>query len=470
MRSTRAARVVVGAVVLVCLGAARPSASQTLAGATAGVIDTAVQAVLTSSGAPSASIAVVRDGRLVYEKAYGSARVGTPAVPATPAMRYSIGSISKQFTSAALLLLAEEGKLSLDDRVAKWFPELTRANEITVRHLLSMTSGYQDFWPQDYVMPGMLKDTTPAAIMKGWAQKPLDFEPGTRWQYSNTNYVIAGQIVERVSGQPLLAFLRARVFGPLGMTSVVDTDQAPLGAGDPMRYMRYALGPPREAPKEGKGWMSAAGELAMNAADLARWDIAMMNRAVLKPASYAELEREVLLANGAPTGYGLGVSVAVTGGRRQISHGGEVSGFTARNEVYPDEKVAVVVLVNVDANNASSEIARRIANDLFTATGESQGAVGQARGIFAGLQRGEVDRSLFTANMNAYFTLQALRDFADSLGSLGAPSSFTQSGQGLRGGMTLRRFAITAGGRNLSVTAFYMPDGKIEQFLIAPAD
>jgi len=470
MRSTRAARVVVGAVVLVCLGAARPSASQTLAGATAGVIDTAVQAVLTSSGAPSASIAVVRDGRLVYEKAYGSARVGTPAVPATPAMRYSIGSISKQFTSAALLLLAEEGKLSLDDRVAKWFPELTRANEITVRHLLSMTSGYQDFWPQDYVMPGMLKDTTPAAIMKGWAQKPLDFEPGTRWQYSNTNYVIAGQIVERVSGQPLLAFLRARVFGPLGMTSVVDTDQAPLGAGDPMRYMRYALGPPREAPKEGKGWMSAAGELAMNAADLARWDIAMMNRAVLKPASYAELEREVLLANGAPTGYGLGVNVATPGGRRQISHGGEVSGFTARNEVYPDERVAIAVLVNVDANNASTEIARRIASELFTATGESRGAVDQAKGVFAALQRGEVDRSLFTANMNAYFTLQALRDFADSLGPLGTPSSFTQSGQGLRGGMVLRRFAITAGGRNLSVTAFYMPDGKIEQFLIAPAD
>jgi len=470
MRSTRAGRVVVGALVLVCLGAARPSASQALPGATAGFVDAAVQAVLTSSGAPSASIAVVRDGRLVYEKAYGSARVGTPAVPATPAMRYSIGSISKQFTSTALLLLAEEGKLSLDDRVAKWFPDLTRANEITIRQLLSMTSGYQDYWPQDYVMPDMLKDTTPAAIMKGWAQKPLDFEPGTRWQYSNTNYVIAGQIVERVSGQPLSAFLRARVFEPLKMTSVVDTDQAPLGAADPMRYQRFALGPPRQAPKEGKGWMSAAGELAMTAADLARWDIAVMNRTVLKPSSYGELEREVLLASGAPTGYGLGVNVAVTGGRRQISHGGEVSGFTARNEIYPDEKVAIVVLVNIDANNASGEIARRIANRLFTESSDSRGAVDQARQIVAGLQRGEVDRALFTANMNAYFTPQALRDFADSLAPLGEPSSFSQSTQGLRGGMVLRRFAITAGGRNLSVTAFYMPDGKIEQFLIAPAD
>ena len=458
--------------VLVLLGAisARPAAGQgTIADELRTKVDAAVTDVLTRTGAPSASIALVADGRIVYTHAYGLANLESKT-PATPDMRYSIGSVSKQFTSSAILLLAEEGKLSLDDRVARWLPDLTRAGEVTIRQILSMTSGYQDYWPQDYVMPDMLKDTTPAAIMKGWAQKPLDFEPGTRWQYSNTNYVIAGQIVERVSGQPLLAFLRARVFGPLGMTSVVDTDQAPLGAGDPMRYMRYALGPPREAPKEGKGWMSAAGELAMNAADLARWDIAMMNRAVLKPASYAELEREVLLANGAPTGYGLGVNVAVTGGRRQISHGGEVSGFTARNEVYPDERVAIAVLVNVDANNASTEIARRIASELFTATGESRGAVDQAKGVFAALQRGEVDRSLFTANMNAYFTLQALRDFADSLGPLGTPSSFTQSGQGLRGGMVLRRFAITAGGRNLSVTAFYMPDGKIEQFLIAPAD
>ena len=470
MRTPRTARLVVGAVVLECLLLARPCESQTLAAAAAADVDAAVQNVLTSSGAPSAVVAIVQDSRIVYDKAYGNARLGPPALPAAPGMRYSIGSISKQFTSAALLLLAEEGKLSLDDRVAKWFPDLTRANEVTVRQLLSMTSGYQDFWPQDYVMPPMLKDTTPAAILKGWAQKPLDFDPGTRWQYSNTNYVIAGQIVERVSRQPLLAFLRARVFGPLQMTSVVDTDQAALGPADPMRYLRYALGPPREAPKEGKGWMSAAGELAMTAADLARWDIAMIDRAVLQPSSYAELEREVVLANGAPTGYGLGVNVAMTGGRRQISHGGEVSGFTARNEVYPDERVAIVVLVNLDASSASTDIARRIATRLFTTAGASSGTLDQARGIFAGLQRGDVDRSLFTANMNAYFTRQALQDFADSLGPLGTPASFTQSGQSLRGGMVLRRFAVTAGGRNLSVTAFYMPDGKIEQFLVAPAD
>ena len=97
-------------------------------------------------------------------------------------MIYSIGSISKQFTAASILFLTEEGKLSLDDPVGRWLPDLTRANKVTIRQVLSMTSGYQDFWPQDYVMPSMMKPVSPEEILKSWAQKPLDFEPGTKWQ------------------------------------------------------------------------------------------------------------------------------------------------------------------------------------------------------------------------------------------------------------------------------------------------
>ena len=183
MRVGRAARFVRGAILVVCLGATLPVGAQSaLEAGIAARVDDAVQSVLARSGAPSASIAIVQGGSITYAKAFGAARVGTPPMAATPTMRYSIGSISKQFTSVALLLLAEEGRLSLDDRVSKWFPELTRAGDITIRQLLSMTSGYQDYWPQDYVMPDMLKDVTPAGIMRGWAQKPLDFEPGTRWQ------------------------------------------------------------------------------------------------------------------------------------------------------------------------------------------------------------------------------------------------------------------------------------------------
>ena len=169
------------------------------------------------------------------------------------AMRYSIGSISKQFTAAAILMLAEEGKLSLDDPVSKYVPDLTRGNEVTIRQLLSHTSGYQDFWPQDYVPPLMLQPITADGIMDRWARKPLDFDPGTKWQYSNTNYVIAGVIVEKVSGTPLLQFLSQRVFTPLGMKSVADTNENKLPPTDPGGYFRYALGPLHPAPKEGRG-------------------------------------------------------------------------------------------------------------------------------------------------------------------------------------------------------------------------
>jgi CubicO group peptidase (beta-lactamase class C family) len=444
-----------------------------LPGSMTRAIDAAVADVLKSTGAPSASIGVVRDGRLAYTRAYGDAQL-QPKRAATPEMRYSIGSISKQFTAAAVLLLAQDDKLRLDDKVSKWLPDLTRADEVSIRQLLSMTAGYQDFWPQDYVMPAMLKDAGPDDILQGWARKPLDFDPGTRWQYSNTNYTIAGLIVEKTSGQRLFDFLRERIFSRLGMASVFNSDQAALPPTDAMRYRRFALAPAREAPKEGRGWMFGAAELAMTARDLAAWDLAMIDRSALSPASYAELEREVLLTSGAPTGYGLGVDVAVSGGRRRISHTGEVSGFTARNNVYPDDRAAIVVLTNLDATGASSQIASRIETALFDTAGatsdDTAAATAQARRMFEELQRGRLDRSLLTANLSAYFSEQALADFRSSLGRLGAPSSFRQTVRSLRGGMVFRRFEIVCGRRTLALTTFTVPDGRLEQYLVSGVD
>ena len=260
-------------------------------------VDAVVRQALTTTGVPSASIAIVQDGAIAYLQAYGDGRID-PHTPALPSMRYSIGSISKQFTAAAVLLLAEQGKLSLDDPVSRFVPNLTRGNEVTIRELLSHTSGYQDYWPQDYVPPFMLQSITADKILDQWARKPLDFDPGTEWQYSNTNFVIAGLIVEKASGEPLLQFLSEHIFAPLGMKSVMNIDQNRLTETDATGYLRYALGPPRLAPKEGKGWLFAAGELAMPAEDLAKWDISMINRSVLQPASYAQMEREVVLKNG----------------------------------------------------------------------------------------------------------------------------------------------------------------------------
>ena len=455
------------AFVLLLVFATHANAQTDLSPELRGRIDKLATDVLAQSGVPSASVAVVKDGKIVYLNAYGSARFD-PKTPATSAMRYSIGSISKQFTAAAMLLLQEEGKLSLDDKVGKFIPDLTRANEVTIRQLLSHTSGYQDYWPQDYVMPMMLKPVTAAKILDMWARKPLDFDPGAKWQYSNTNYVIAGVIIEKVSGKPLLQFLKERVFAPLGMTSVANTDEKKLGDTDPVGYMRYALGPLRPAPKEGAGWLFAAGELAMTAEDLAKWNISIMDQKLLKPASYRELERETQLNNGLGTRYGLGVTLGTEAGHRSVSHGGEVSGFVSESVVFPDERVSVVALTNQDASSAADDIAHGIVPFLFEqndpATPEK---LEQAKKIFDGLQHGTIDRSLFSENANAYFSEQALQDFATGLAPLGTPKQFNQVRQGLRGGMTLRIYLLRFDRQTLRAWTYELPNGKLEQFQIA---
>jgi len=431
-------------------------------------IDDAVTSVLAATGAPGASIAVVGEGRIAYEHAYGSARLA-PLTPATSAMRYSVGSVSKQFTATAVLLLVEEGRLSLDDKVGRWLPELTRANAVSVRQVLSMTTGYQDYWPQDYVFPAMLEPTTPQAILDRWARKALDFEPGTKWQYSNTNYVIAGLIVERVSGQRLVDFLRERVFTKLGMNSVKDVDAAPLGAEDAAGYLRNALGPLRPAPKEARGWLSAAGELGMTAHDLALWDISVIDQTVLRPASYRTMQTDVLLASGAASRYGLGVTVRIVDGRRQIEHGGAVSGYLTANVIYPDERVAVVAFSNIypGAGDPASQIAERVGKVMFEpADAEAAKALEQARRVFAGLQKGTIDRALFSPNANAYFSEEAISDFASSLGPLGTPTEFVRTRQGLRGGMTFRSFRVKCGGRTLELRTHTLPGGALEQYVV----
>ncbi len=429
-------------------------------------IDQLAADTLATTGVPSASIAIVKDGQIAYLQAYGNARL-EPQTPAKPEMRYSIGSISKQFTVTAILLLQEEGKLSLDDKVGRFVPDLTRANEVTIRQLLSHTSGYQDFWPQDYAMPFILQPTTAESILDRWARKPLDFDPGTQWQYSNTNFVIAGVIVEKASGMPFIQFLREKVLAPAGIKNAADTDQEKLGAGDPTGYIRYGLGPLRPAPEEGKGWMFAAGELAMSAEDLARWDISIINQKVMKPSSYREFETEVLLKNGVGTRYGLGVDVGEQSGHRMLSHGGEVSGFTAENIVFPDDRIAVVALTNQDAASAAGRIARGIAGSLLmTDDPTARKRLEQARAIFDALQHGTIDRSLSTEDANFYFSEQALKDFASGFAPLGSPQEFSQVSQELRGGMTMRAYRIKFPTKALRAWTYEMPGGKLEQYQV----
>ncbi len=439
-----------------------------------GKVDAVAAQVLAQTGVPSAEVGIVVDGKVVLTAAYGLARLD-PKVKAEPGMKYPVGSISKQFTAAAILLLQQDGKLTLDDTVSRWFPELTRAKDVTLREILSHTSGYEDYAPQDYTIPLWVRPANPVDVVHEWAGKPLDFDPGTEWQYSNTNFVLAALIVEKASGMPYWEFMRTRVLGPAGMKNVInlDTDRKEV---EPLGYMRNALGPLRPAQMEGPGWYFGDASLGMPVESLLQWDVSMMNETVLSPASYEAMETEVKLKDGRGSQYGLGVQVAEVRGHRLIEHSGEVGGFVAENMVFPDDKVAVAVLTNEEASSAASAIAKAVLPLVLPVSAQvvSDGAAAaevQARAMLAGLEEGKLDRGLLTPDCNFYFSDVAIGDFASSLKPLGVVKELKQVSTELRGGMVFRVFRVTFGDAKkttLSLTTYTMADGKLEQFLIGP--
>jgi D-alanyl-D-alanine carboxypeptidase len=276
--------------------------------------------------------------------------------------------------------------------------------------------------------------------------------------------------VEKASGMPLFSFLQKRIFAPLGLKSVTDIDAGRLTESDPVGYERFALAAPRPATKEGVGWLFAAGELAMTAADLARWNVSYMEQKVLKPTSYQQMQTTMLLKNGASAGYGLGLSVGMNQGRFFVSHSGEVMGFVSSNTVYPEDKASITVLTN-QMTSGAGEIEDRITRILFPpmdATARSSEA--KVRDTFTKLQKGQIDRSAFTENANAYFNEAALKDFASSLGPLGEAKEMNPGPRRMRGGFVIQSYRPTVGGKRLRISVFEAPDGKFEQFLVEPAD
>lgn len=500
-------RFVTGLVIPLAL-AATVLHAQTLTDADKAKIDAAIPQVMERTGAPSISIGIARGGSVVYTKAFGHAileervapeqggamRPATMRAPvqADAAMAYPIGSISKQFTAVCILLLQERGKLKLDDPVSKWFPDFTEANKVTIRNLLTHTSGYSDYAPQDYTIPAWTRPVKSETLIREWATKPLDFEPGTKWQYSNTNFQMAALIIEKVTGQTLHDFLFTNVIAPLKLQGVLDldTDRAKLQVRG---YERHAMGPLRPAILEAPGWYTGDGGLAMPVATLMQWDESIVHRKLLKPASYDEMTKPFILKDGTDSHYGLGVFVQTRNGKRIMSHSGEVGGFVSNNVVDLDDDVAFAALTNVEgpgagpATNALVPIllpdvarkpaatnpapppeARSVPLQPLVDPAVAEKASAQVKTILADLQKGELNRDLFTGDANFYFNATTVADFMTSLQPLGALQSVSQTSESLRGGMVFRTYEAKYANQTLSVDTYTQKDGKLEQFLVNP--
>ncbi len=338
---------------------ASPAFAQSLTVGEIAQVDAIAAKALADGVTPSLSIAVVRGGQLAFAKAYGLRTLDPPQAADVDA-RYDIGSVSKQFTAAVALRLADKGALALDDKVSARLPGLSGLSggeTITLRQAINHTAGYNSYFMLDFLPAESERPIAPIDIARRWGRAPLDFPPGTRWDYSNTGYAVAGLVVEQASGRSLADLLADEIFAPLNMTSAAPTDRRPLAASDARGYTRTATQPPRVAPQAGPGWTFGAGGLAMTASDLARWDVAMLDGRLLSASAWAAQRETARLTDGSDTAYGLGVYVDVGAGRRRGRHDGAAYGFTAENRVYPDDAAAVVVLSNADYGHAVGGVA-----------------------------------------------------------------------------------------------------------------
>lgn len=315
--------------------------------ATAAKVDEFIRAEMQKQKIPGVSLAVVKDGQIVYAKGYGFANV-EHQVPVKPETVFQSGSVGKQFTAAAVMLLVEEGKINLEDKISKYFADTPETwKDITIRHLLTHTSGMGDY-PRDF---DLRADYTEDELYKKIKLAPLTFQPGEKWAYSNLGFVTLGILINKVSGKFYGDFLQERVFKPLGMTTARVINEADI---IPNRASGYRL---VKGEIKNQDWVSpsvnttADGALYLTVYDMVKWDAALGGDKLLKKASLEQSWTPVKLNDGKTHPYGFGWMFGEVNGKRIIEHGGAWQGFKAMISRYPDDKLSVIVFANlINAN------------------------------------------------------------------------------------------------------------------------
>ena len=309
---------------------------------------------------PGLTLEVIRDGKAIKTAAYGLANVELN-VPAKPETVFEIGSITKQFTAAGILMLAQEGKLSVDDKISKYLKDPPEAwANVTVRHLLTHTSGIKSYTGLDGFQ--IWRHLTQEQFIKAIGKEPMEFQPGDSWKYCNTGFNLLGYIIENVSGKNYWEFMGERVFQPLGMQA---TTKRLYSLVIPNRASGYE--------QTNHVWMNrdtdltevfSAGAIASTAGDLAKWSVALDGDRLLNAASKAQMWTPVKLNDGKTRKYGFGWNVDTLEGHKNIGHGGSTSGFSASIQRFPDDHLAVIILSNTDEEIATT-LAKKVATFFF---------------------------------------------------------------------------------------------------------
>jgi len=323
-------------------------------------VDDFLKTRMTEHRIPGLALAVIQNGKPIKTAAYGMANLELK-VPTSVDTVFEIGSVSKQFTSASILLLAQDGKLSIDDLISKYLKNTPDTwTNITIRHLLSHTSGLKSYTGLDGF--ALTRHLTQEQFIHEIAQQPMEFQPGESWKYCNTGFNLLGFIIENVSGTNYWAFLRARILQPLGMNATTDRRPGIIITNRASGYEQTNhIHVNRDYDLTD---VFAAGALVSTVGDLAKWNAALDCDSPLTAASKELMWTPGRLNNGKPTKYGLGWFIEPLNGHRNIGHGGATSGFSASIQRFPDDHLAVIILSNTDEQIATT-LAKEAATFYF---------------------------------------------------------------------------------------------------------
>lgn len=423
---------------------------------------------------PSMAISVARDGTIVYSNAVGYANVAR-RTPATVETHYEIGSITKQFTATAILQLKEAGKLSLDDTVGKWIPEYARGAKITIRQLLQQTTGIPDYTDtKGFEKIAGTEKPSFAKMLAMIASKPLEFTPGSRFEYSNTNYIVLGEILERASHTPWETYVRAHLFAPAGMTTsgFIDDEASlqPMATGYTPNKNGVKVSPPLIS-----GWAWSAGAIVSTVGDMQHWDSALLRGKLINQTDLAAMFTPGKAAWEKGASYTFGWVVDSADGHKRIWHNGGTFGFLAANVLFPKDRLAIVVLQNGLSIAGPESTATRIFETFVpssavatSAAGEDPAITARLRSLLLGLETANVDRSQLTPRMNAHFSPAYLTEIKSEMAPLGAPQQLLYVSKDTSAKGTTYRYRGVFAAATFNLQMGVDPSGKISGIMISP--
>jgi CubicO group peptidase (beta-lactamase class C family) len=453
------------AYLLLALAAARPAGAQP---APLAKIDEFVRAEMARQHIPGVAIAIVKSAAVIKIEGYGFANVEHQA-PVTPATIFQSGSLGKQFTATAVMLQVEDGKLALTDSVTKYFPDAPPAwRAITIEHLLTHTSGIPDYTDGtiDY-----RKDYTEDELAKFAYGLKLEFPAGSRWNYSNTGYVLLGAIVRKVSGSFYGDVLAARVFKPIGMTTarvISEADIVPNRAGG------YRL---EKGELKNQEWVAprlnttADGSLYFSARDLVAWDTAVRTRAILKPESWDRILKPVRLTSGKTYPYGFGWSIDERGEQPMHSHGGSWQGFKTQFSRFIGDELSIVVLANLAqanperfADGIAAIMNERLAVPTLRQTEDREPKVtARLAALLDRAREGTLAPAEFAYIRSGFFP-DGAKAYQERLRELGPAGRLVLVKRNDLGDDRVYTYEIAFGTRTMYYSVALAPDDKIAQF------